>query len=88
MFTKKTRIEWATIEDQLGNSDFNYERIVKIDEMQAAEKTDGFPTIISDLITDRFWVDEAAAQEYIDFILLKVQMYDLNIVSTQIIDAT
>jgi hypothetical protein len=88
MFTKKTRIEWATVEDQLGNDAFNTQRVIKIDEMIAADKTDGLPVPITDLITERYWIDEVSAQEYIDFILSKVQMYNLNLVSTQILDAT
>lgn len=88
MFTKKTRIEWATVEDQLGHDDFNLDRVVKMDEMIAAEKTDGIPSVITDVITERYWADQTAAQEYIDFVQLKALMYNLTIVSTQILDAT
>jgi hypothetical protein len=88
MFTKKTRIKWATVEDQLGNDAFNTQRVIKIDEMVAAEKTDGLPVPITDLITERYWIDEVSAQEYIDFVLLKADIYNLTVVSSQILDAT
>jgi len=88
MFTKKTKIEWASIEDQLGHDQFSNDRFIKIEEMITAEKTDGVPILTSELITERLWIDEAAAQEYIDFVLLKTGMYNLNVVSTQIINAT
>jgi hypothetical protein len=89
MLTKITRIEWATSEDQFGNGNqtFNNERNSKIEEMTAASKTDGIPILVSDVITDRHWLDIASAQEYIDFIMLKTAQYSLNVVSTQIIDA-
>lgn len=88
MFTKKTRIEWASIEHQLGNEQFNSDRVTLLDSMVAAEKTDGLPIEITDLITERYWIDTAAAQEYIDFVLLKAGVYNLTVVSTQILDAT
>ena len=89
MLTKITRIEWATPEDQFGNGQetFNDERTSKIQEMHGAAKTDGHPIALSDVITDRYWLDGASAQEYIDFIMLKTAQYNLNLVSTQIIDA-
>lgn len=89
MLTKITRIQWATSDDQFGNGNitFNNERNSKIEEMTAASKTDGVPILVSDVITDRHWLDEASAQEYIDFIMLKTAQYSLNVVSTQIVDA-
>ena len=89
MLTKITKIEWATSQDQFGNGNqtFNNERTSKIEEMKAASKTDGHPIALSDVITDRYWLDGASAQEYIDFIILKATQYSLNIVSTQIVDA-
>jgi hypothetical protein len=85
--TKISKIEWATPADQLGNQAFDDERITKIQEMAEADKTDGHPIIISDVITERYWLDQSAAQEYIDFVALKVAQYNLNVVSMQIIDA-
>jgi len=87
MLTKITKIEWATPEDQSGNENFDVEREDKIREMIVAQKTDGYPIIISDVITERYWIDQPAAQEYIDFVALKVTQYNLNVVSMQIIDA-
>ena len=89
MLTKITRIHWATSEDQFGNGNqtFDDERTIKIEEMTAASKTDGVPILVSDVITHRYWLDEASAQEYINFIMLKATQYSLNVVSTQIIDA-
>jgi hypothetical protein len=87
MLTKITKIQWASVEDQLGNQQFNDDRSAKILEMVSADKTDGLPIAVTDVITERYWLDEPAAQEFIDFILLKVQMYNLNLISTQILDA-
>ena len=87
ILTKISRIEWKTLEDQIGNSNFNLDRVIKLDEMMTLNKTDGSLHAVTELITERHWIDEASAQEYIDFINQKATEYSLNVVSTQIVDA-
>jgi len=87
ILTKITKIEWASIEDILGNANFDATREAKISEMITAGKTDGYAISITDVIYERYWIDQPAAQEYIDFITASVIQYNLNLVSTQILDA-
>jgi hypothetical protein len=87
ILTKITKIEWASIEDISGNEDYDAIRETKIREMIVAQKTDGYPISITDVIYERYWLDQPAAQEYIDFVTLNAIQYNLNLVSTQILDA-
>jgi hypothetical protein len=87
ILTKISRIEWKALEDQIGNNNFNLDRVIKLDEMMALNKTDGSVHAVTELITERYWIDEASAKEYVDFVNQKATEYSLNIVSSQILDA-
>ena len=87
ILTKISRIEWKALEDQIGNNNFNLDRVIKLDEMMTLNKTDGSVHAVTELITERYWIDEASAQEYIDFVNQKATEYSLNVVSSQILDA-
>ena len=84
LYTTMTIITWATYEDQMENLTFDEEREIKIQSMAAEGKTDTTAIIVSPTVTKRFFVDVAAAQEYIDFVLAGAAKYGLNIVSTEI----
>jgi hypothetical protein len=85
--TKITKIKWLTVADWAGNEALDSDREIKIQEMTAANKTDGIGIMVDDVTCDRYWIDQSAAQEYIDFITQKATQYNCNIVSTQILDA-
>ena len=87
VFTKITRIEWKSVEHQYGNEDMNYDRIAKIDAMLFEGKTDGIPTSVNETVTERAWLDQAAAQEYIDFIVESANTHGLTLISATILDA-
>ena len=84
LYTTKTVITWASYEDQMENLDFDYEREQKLQQMAEEGKTDVTAIIDSPTVTRRFFVDTAAAQEYIDFVVAGAAKYGLNIVSTEI----
>ena len=67
--TKATIITWASLEAQTGNIELDDERNKKLVEMIEAGKTDGNPNVLTPTVTIREWIDQAAAEEYRDFIL-------------------
>jgi hypothetical protein len=69
IMTKATTITWASEIAQYSNTSLNEERNTKLAEMLAAGKTEGNPNIIAPNVTIREWLDQAAAEEYRDFIL-------------------
>lgn len=84
--TKITRIEWASPQDQSGNLNLDLDREYKIEEMVSAGKTDGFPIEIAETITERYWIDEPSAQEYIDFIFAKTTEYNITVPTATILN--
>ena len=83
-FTTNTIITWGSYEDQNDNLDFDVEREAKLQSMAMENKTDGSAIVVSPTVTKRFFVDTAAAQEYIDFILASAAKYNLSVISTEI----
>ena len=84
LYTTNTLITWASYEDQMENLDFDYEREQKLQQMVEEGKTDGNAIFDSPTVTKRFFIDRAAAQEYIDFVVTNAASYGLNIISTEI----
>ena len=84
--TKITRIEWAWPQDQSGNENLDLDRENKIEEMVSASKPDGFPIEIAETITERYWIDEPSAQEYIDFIFAKTTEYNITVPTATILN--
>ena len=86
--TKATIITWLSSEAQDGNHLLNDDRNEKLVEMFEAGKTDNEPIQITSSITVRHWVDQAAAEEYRDFMLALSEKYGGGrIISTNIEDA-
>ena len=71
---------------------FLTERAEHAEQMFSEGKTDVYPNFVytdgSDLpnIGERTWVDHAAAQEWIDFVLLNAPTYSIIIASAEIVD--
>lgn len=84
MTTFNTIITWGSYEDQIENLDFDLERETKLQTMISENKTDGSAIVVSPTVTKRFFVDAAAAQEYIDFIMAGAAKYNLTVISTEI----
>ena len=75
--------------DDLLIEPFLSERNALAEQMFNEGKTEYYPNAIKPLDTDparRDWVDHAAAQEFIDFVLLNAPTYGITIVSTSIED--
>lgn len=79
-------IEYADIEDRIVEPFFS-ERYALAEQMFNEGKTETFPNIVEPGNTNpakRYWVDHAAAQEFIDFVLLNAPTYNVTIVGTNI----
>lgn len=88
ILTKATDITWVSLESQISIQDLNTERDAKLLQMVDEGKTDGQPTAISDVKTRREFTDQAAAEEYRDFIWSMDAKYGPGIViSIEIVDA-
>jgi hypothetical protein len=85
-YTKKVTIKYASNEDRSGPSAFTDARFIKGQEMTAAGKTDGIVSIGSNSTSTRKFVDQAAAEEYRDFILESAQANGITIVESSITD--
>lgn len=86
IMTKATIITWVSPEAQIGNPSLNEERNVKLTEMVDAEKTDGAPNLISDIVTIREWVDQAAAEEFRDFMMAMDAKYGPGLILSAVIE--
>jgi hypothetical protein len=88
ILTKKTRIEWTNSTDQNSHVGLDSIRNEKIYIMMMEDKTDGIPYIVSEFITERSWVDQAAAEEYRDMILSTCQKLSIILPKVEILDIT
>ena len=85
-WTKATVITWASIEDQVGHDTLNEDRIDFISSAVALNKTDGLYDVISEVETKRYWIDQAAAEEYKQFILTETTNLGITAPTINIID--
>ena len=85
ILTKKTVITWPDDSNWL-NENLNNARLNKIDEMILANKTDGVPNDLLNSVVERFFIDEAAAQEYIDLVVAESAKENVIIISAVIED--
>jgi len=83
-FTTSTVITWASYEDQHDNLELDDARTGKLNTLASEGKTDGEALVVSPTVTKRFFIDVAAAQDYIDFITAAATQYGSTIVSTAI----
>ena len=86
-YTKKVTIEYASKEARDGTDEnpFTFARFQKGEEMTAAGKTDG-KVQIGAVSSSRRFVDQASAEEYLNFILDAAAEENVTIVSSQITD--
>lgn len=86
ILTKQTVITWASMDDQM-NDNIESERTPFIYSLIDQEKTDGtFMFGDTNLVGIRPFIDEASAQEYIDFITQLATTHGCSIVSAVIED--
>jgi len=84
--TKATIITWVSQQAQVGNISLHDERSKKLAEMYAAGKTDGNPNMISPNVTIREWIDQAAAEEFRDFMLGLDEKYGPGLILSIVIE--
>ena len=85
-YTKKVIIKYASNADRDGPTLFTDARFSKGQEMQAAGKTDGIVSRGNNYVTTRKFVDQAAAEEYRNFVLESAQANGIAIVESSITD--
>jgi hypothetical protein len=81
-------IEYQNADDLLLEP-FLAERNAFADQMANEGKAEYYPNKVLPVNADpakRYWVDHAAAQEFIDFVLFNASTYGVTIVSTSIED--
>jgi hypothetical protein len=81
-------IEYESVFD-LNDEPFLSERMAQAEQMFNEGKTAEYPNWAEpsdSVIAKRYWIDHAAAQEFIDFVLLNAPSHRINIVSTSIED--
>lgn len=85
ILTKATVIYWSV--DPFANELLNTDRSAKLQQMQQEGKTDLSFQEVNPTIYKRFWIDIAAAQEYIDFMMGLSNIYGPGLItSTEIVD--
>lgn len=86
--TKKTVITWQTAEDA-DNPTIRQHRAAKVLQMAELGQTNGICVATAEATFERYWIDQAAAQEYIDFITAEAnQVLGQVITNWQIQDYT
>lgn len=86
IMTKATIITWASEIAQIGNPSLNDDRTVKLTEMIQAGKSDGNANVIAPNVTIREWVDQAAAEEFRDFMLALDKKYGGGLILSVVIE--
>jgi len=79
-YTKKVTIKWATEEDRAGSptNPFTVARFDKGQEMTESGKTDG-KVSCGNLTSTRRFIDQDAAEEYLNFVLALATEHNVNI---------
>ena len=77
MLTKATIATYNDIEDQY-HEQLAILRDDKIDELTELEKTDGTHVRLSELQVKRFWVDQAAADEWAAFMIASSVPFNIS----------
>jgi hypothetical protein len=81
-FDTTTTITWASAVDQ-NNTDLSAARDTKLAAMISAGQTDGSSLGVTPVISIRYWLDLAAAQEYGAFISDTAVTYNCTIISIE-----
>jgi hypothetical protein len=86
--TCETEIAYNSLEDML-REPFRKARNDKAYEMYQQGKCEFFPNVVMAMVTTptyRAWVDRAAAQEFLDWVVANAPTHNVSIVSTAIVD--
>jgi hypothetical protein len=75
--TTKLVITWQTAEDQ-SNINFVASRVQTLNRMVAQGKTDGVAYPLTDVITQRNFIDEASANEYRDYTIYSATLFGVT----------
>lgn len=86
IWSKATVITWESIADQIGNETLNEDRINFIATAVNNSKTDGLYEMINARTTKRAWINQAAAEEYKQFILTDTARLGITLPTVEIID--
>lgn len=86
VLTKATVITWATWQDQDNNYILNEARTNFIIDAYNVGKTDAVYDVITDVITKRYWLDQASAEEYKQFIISETSKLGITRPTVQIVD--
>ena len=81
-------IQYQSLSD-LNNDSFLQQKRLQSEKMFNEGKCEFFPNVVEPfdaLPARRYWIDHAAAQEFIDFVLLQAPNYNVVIESTSIDD--
>ena len=81
-FDTTTTITWASEADQ-HNPDLADWRRQLLKGMTASGKTNGDYLIVSPVTTTRYWLDQAAAEEFVGEITIAAATYNCTIVSVE-----
>jgi len=86
-FTKKTRITYIDgSRDIFTNTNLQQERTLAIVSMIQLGKTDGRIVPLGDYTFERYWIDQSAAEEWINITRNITMPYGDIILSTEIVD--
>lgn len=77
MLTKATIVTYNDVESQY-HEQLEMIRENKIDELTELGKTDGTHVRISELKIKRFWIDQAAADDWVAFMLAQAAPFNIN----------
>ncbi len=77
MLTKATIVTYDTVQDQY-HAELSVLREDKIDELNALGKTDGTHVRIDEFSVKRFWLDQAAVDEWIAFMQASAAPFNIN----------
>jgi hypothetical protein len=86
VWTKATIIKWDSLESQVGHDSLNEDRMDFISNAVATDKTNGLYDVIDDVTTKRYWLDQAAAEEFKQFILTETANLGITSPNIEIID--
>jgi len=77
MLTKATIVTYAVVQEQF-HEELATMRENKIDELQELGKTDGTHVRVSENQVKRFWLDQAAADEWIAYMQSSAAPFNIN----------
>ena len=85
--TCASEITYNSVEDMLSEP-FQQVRVDKAQTMFEEGKCENWPNVVTpgNNPSQRGWIDHAAAQEFIDFVIAQAPTYTISIAATSIVD--